>query len=135
MDGDTLLLNLNERWKCSLEFGWIPITTNEAVPDTETYESDYLSHYIEEVKSIIQNKYRVNQLFELREDGQLKELNIDECDFCYDGLEYIYTEKELRFVLYFSHENSTTIGGQLLLEELHKIWPEHRQHLWKSIWF
>jgi hypothetical protein len=134
MDKDTLLLHLNEKWKCDLEFGWIPITSDNTIPNTEIYQSDYLSYYIEEIKAIIRTSYGVDVLFEIKEDGQFKELDINECDFCYDGLEYIYTHKDLRFVLYFSHENSTTIGGELLLEELHRTWPEYRAHLWKSIW-
>ena len=132
MDKDTLLLSLNEKWNCSLPFGWVPITGDETIPNTEIYESAYLSYYIEEIKTLIKKIYGLTTVFQIREDGQFKELNIDECDFYYDGLEYIYTDNELRFVLYFSHENSTTVGGELLLKEIHKIWPEHSDHLWKS---
>jgi hypothetical protein len=133
MDKDTLLLRLNEKWNCSLPFGWIPITSREPVPNTEIYESDYFHHYAEEIKTIIKNMYKQSTLYEIREDGQFKELTINACDFSYDGLEYIYTDDDLNFVLYFSHENSTTVGGKLLLKEIHRIWPECNHHLWKPI--
>ena len=135
MDKDTLLLNLNEKWKCDLQFGWIPIKGDESIPNVEIYESNYFEYYIEEVKRIIKNKLRVTHLFEMREDGQFKELSVDDCDFSYDGLEYMYTNEGLDFVLYFSHEVSSTIGGEALLQEIHSIWPEYRNHLWKPFSF
>jgi hypothetical protein len=130
MDKDTLLLRLNEKWSCSLPFGWIPITSDEDIPDVKIFDSNYLGYYTDEVKKIIKNKFKVNNLFEIREDGHFKKLNIDDCDFSYNGLEYIYTDENLGFVLYFSHESSTTIGGKELLEELQAIWPESNNHFW-----
>src|SRR5687768_11948949 len=109
MDKDLLLLTLNEKWKCSLPFGWIPITGDDHVDNTEIYESDYFSYYIEEVKAIIQSIYHLQTLYQIREDSQLKDLSLEACDFAYDGLEYIYTDASCNFVLYISHENSTTI--------------------------
>jgi hypothetical protein len=93
-----------------------------------------LEYYLEEVKDIIKNVFKIEVLFELREDGQFRNLSIAECDFEYDGLEYIYTDKNLSFVLYFSHENSSTIGGKNLLDEIHKIWPNYNEHFWSPHW-
>ena len=134
MDKDTLLLKLNEKWKCSLEFGWIPITGDDEIANTEVYDSDYFEYYIDEVKKIIENIAETTTIFELREDGRLRELNLIECDFRYDGLEYIYTDRGFSFVLYFSHENSTTVGGERLLHEIHRIWPDYSIHFWKPFW-
>jgi hypothetical protein len=134
MDRDKLILALNKKWHCQIPFGWIPITSDEIIPNTEIYDSNYLDYYIDQLKISIEEIYQSKILFELREDGQFQELNIAECDFSYDGLEYIYTDKELNFVLYFSHEGSTTIGGEELLTEIHKIWPEYNIHFWKPIW-
>jgi hypothetical protein len=72
MDRDTLLLMLNEKWNCTLPFGWIPTTSGEIIPNTEVYDSDYLEYYLEEIKDIIKNVFEVNVLFELREVGSLK---------------------------------------------------------------
>jgi len=116
-----------------LPFGWIPITSDEAIPNVEIYNSTYFDYYIEGIKEIIKNKFKVNQLLEIGEDGHFRELNIDDCGFYYDGLEYIYTDKNFDLVLYFSHENATTIGGRELLAELHKIWPENIKHLWTPL--
>lgn len=131
MDKDTLLLLLNEKWNCTLPFGWIPITSNEIIDHAEIYCSDYFEYYINEVREILKVIFKLSSLYEIREDGQFRELSIGECDFEYDGLEYIYTDTDLNFVLYFSHENSTTIGGKRLIEEIHKIWPDYHFHLWK----
>jgi uncharacterized protein YegP (UPF0339 family) len=131
MDKDTLLLLLNQKWNCTLPFGWIPVTNNEIIADTEIYDSDYLKYYVDEVKEILKETLKISSLYEIREDGQINELTLDECDFEYDGLEYIYTDKNLNFILYFSHENSTTIGGKALLDEIHKIWVDYYLHFWK----
>jgi hypothetical protein len=72
MDKDALLLMLNEKWNCTLPFGWIPITSDEIIPNTEVYDSDYLEYYFEEIKDIIKNVFEINFLFELREDGNLE---------------------------------------------------------------
>ena len=84
------------------------------------------------MKSAIKSLFNSEAIFEIKEDGQLKSCHIDECNFAYDGLEYIYTNAALEFVLYFSHENSTTVGGQKLIAEIHRMWPEYANHLWKS---
>ncbi|PSR54095.1 hypothetical protein AHMF7605_11465 [Adhaeribacter arboris] len=130
MDKDTAILTLNEKWNCDLNFGWVPITSNVAIENVEIYDSSYFQNYIGEIKEIIKINIKENQLLEIREDGQFKEVNIDDCDFYYDGLEYIYTDKNFEIVLYFSHENSTTIGGREIISELHKIWPGYREHFW-----
>ena len=131
MDKDSLLVLLNEKWNCNLAFGWIPITSDETIDNTEIYSSTHFKYYINEVKKILTTVFELSRLYEIREDGQFNELKISECDFEYDGQEYIYTDKNVRFVLYFSHENSTTVGGKILLEEIHKIWPDYRLHFWK----
>jgi hypothetical protein len=131
MDKDSLLLLLNEKWNCNLAFGWIPITSDETIDNTEVYSSAHFKYYINEVKKMLITVFELSCLYEIREDGQYKELTINECDFEYDGQEYIYTDKNVNFVLYFSHENSTTVGGKILLEEIHKIWPDYCLHFWK----
>ncbi|RDC62909.1 hypothetical protein [Adhaeribacter pallidiroseus] len=128
MDKDIALLTLNEKWSCDLSFGWVPITSKEAIENVEIYNSNYFQYYTEEIKEVIKIKLKVIQLLGIREDGQFKEVNIDDCNFAYDGLEYIYTDKNFEFVLYFSHENSTTIGGREMISEIHEIWPEYREH-------
>ncbi|HEX8334981.1 MAG TPA: hypothetical protein VF622_20315 [Segetibacter sp.] len=133
MDKDTVLLTLNEKWDCSLPFGWIPITSDKIIPNVEIYDSNYFVYYVEEIKEVIKTKFKIADLFEIREDGQFLQLNINDCNFSYNGLEYIYTDENLDFVLYFSHENSTTIGGKELLNELRKIWPEYINHLWTPL--
>ena len=133
MDKDTALLMINEKWNCDLDFGWVPITNDDAIENVEIFDSNFFQYYIEEIKEIIKIKFKVIQLIEIREDGLLKELNIDDCEFAYDGLEYIYTDKNFDFVLYFSHEGSTSIGGKELISELHEVWPEFHEHFWAPL--
>jgi len=85
-----------------------------------------------EIAEAITQIFTAPELYELVEDGQASLLTIADCTFYYDGLERLYTDKEFRFVLYFSHESSVTVGGKELLQEIHRIWPEYQQHLWQS---
>jgi len=121
MDKDILMLRLNEKWGCSLACGWIPIRGSETIPNTEIYDANYFNHFTEDIKAAIKSIYDLTSVFEIREDGRLKELTINECDFSCDGLEYIYTDGKLNFVHYCSHEASTTVGGALSIAEIHQI--------------
>ncbi len=100
IDKDFILLTLNEKWKCNIPFGWFPIFGDDEIPGIEIFESNYFSFFVEQVKSIIKDSYFLNTLLEIREDGQIKEMSVDESDFCYDGLEYIYTD--VNFNLFYT---------------------------------
>jgi len=129
-DNDDLMLLLNEKWNCSLPFGWVPITGDLTISNVEIFDSNSFQDVIGQIRGIISGTFEVDWLFEVREDGNFTKVNIADCGLCYDGLEYIYTDPSLEMVLYFSHENSTTIGGKALLAEIHQVWLEYAQHFW-----
>jgi hypothetical protein len=134
VDKDEMLLLLNEKWGCSLEFGWVPITGESRLPDFEIFDSNYFQDIIESVRSLVRNTLELRSLFELREDGRFERISIDECQLGYDGLEYIYTNESLDVVLYFSHETSTTVAGQKLIDGIHELWPQYKDHYWLPHW-
>ncbi|GDX53195.1 hypothetical protein LBMAG27_22420 [Bacteroidota bacterium] len=132
MHEDLLLLTLNEKWKVNIPFGWIPITGDEKIEDTEIYQSYYFGKYITELKEIIQNLFNVSMLYEVVDGGSVERKIIADCEIRYDGLEYLYTDENCRFVIYCSHESSTTIGGKELIDAIHIMWPEYIEHIWTT---
>jgi len=132
MHEDLLILELNARWQWQIPFGWIPISGDEIIADTEIYHANYFDFFESEIMHAIGHIYNLTEVYELVEDGQVGVLPIADCTFYYDGLERLYTDKNFRFMLYFSHENSVTAGGKELLDEIHKIWPEYKHHLWQA---
>jgi hypothetical protein len=132
MTEDLIILKLNDLWDCDIPFGWIPITGNRPIPDTEVYQASHFSDNITNPASVIRKVFDVTDLYEIQEGGLVTEKKIGGCGFSYDGLEYLYTDKDFRFVIYFSHENSVTVGGKDLIEEIHSIWPDYEKHIWTT---
>ncbi|OAQ43505.1 hypothetical protein A5893_17240 [Pedobacter psychrophilus] len=130
MTKDLVLLNLNEKWNCNLPFGWIPITGEKGIPNTEIYQSNHFTEHITNLPDILKDIYDIIEVFEIQESGNMTFKKATECDFVYDGLEYIYTDKKFQFVIYCSHESSITVGGKELLEKIHEVWPDYVNRIW-----
>jgi len=127
---DHVILKLNEIWDCDIPFGWIPISGNRAIPDTEMYQQFHFDAAVSNLSGMIKNIYEVTELYEIQEGGLATLKDARDCGFSYDGLEYMYTDKDFRFVLYFSHECSVTVGGKELIEGIRQAWPDYKQHFW-----
>ena len=131
MSDDMVILELNAKWDCAIPFGWIPMTRlaydAEAV---EVYDADYFNCFEDELKYILKTKFGINDLYEINEGGHVTFISLDDCVFYYDGVEHLYTDTKFRFVIYFSHEDSATLGGETLIDEFRRVWSEYRNHLW-----
>lgn len=128
---DIIILKLNELWDCDIPFGWIPISGDRFVKDTEIYQSDYFNGEVN-IRGVMKHVYGISDIIEIQEGGLVLHKKISECNFYYDGLEYIYTDRDFRFVLYFSHESSVTVGGRKILDTIHEIWPDYKKRIWTS---
>jgi hypothetical protein len=133
MNEDLVILSLNEIWGCEIPFGWIPIYGQKDIPDTEIYQADYFEINIPSPENIIADTYNLTEIYEITEGGRVALTNIYDCRFGYDGLEYLYTDKDFRFVLYFSHESSVTVGGKALINTIHNVWHNYKNHIWTNI--
>jgi hypothetical protein len=135
MTEDLIILSLNEIWKCDVPFGWVPITGDEKIPDTEIYQSNHFQNNIPDISNLLSEVYQVTEVYEIQEGGIVKLKKTADCVFSYDGLEYIYTDKKFQFVLYYSHESSVTVGGKKLIDAIRYYWPEYKNHIWTSPFF
>jgi hypothetical protein len=130
MDSDLLLLLLNNKWGWELPFGWIPMSGEAAIPHTEVYQSEPFEAIELKAIELLKTVFNAEQLYEVDEGGSVESKLLDECVFSYDGLEHLYTNQNGDFMVYFSHEDSVTVGGEELLAALHKIWPAYKNHFW-----
>jgi hypothetical protein len=96
----------------------------------EVYDAFYFEHFEDEVKRMLEIEFDIRSLYEINEGGEVTFVSLEECIFCYDGLEHLYTDEAYSFIIYFSHEDSATLGGEKLIAGFRRIWPEHRNHLW-----
>ena len=132
MTEDLVILKLNEIWECDIPFGWIPITGDKKILNTEIYQSRHFDENILNLAELLKSVYNVTELFEVEEGGRVTLKNSADCYFSYTGLEHLYTDKDFRFVIYFSHESSVTVGGKDLLNFIRNNWPDYKNHIWTS---
>ena len=130
MDYDLLLLRLNAKWNWSLAFSWIPMTGDEKIPHTEIYQAAPFEEAIPQIAELLEALFNSRSVYDVAEDGNVQVRSLDDCSLYYDGLEHLYTNEEGEFMLYFSHEDSVTVGGEKLLAEIHKVWPAHKNNFW-----
>jgi len=130
MDHDLLLLELNAKWRWSLSFSWIPMTGDEEIPHTEIYQADPFDAAIPQPEALLKEIFGLSTVYDIEEFGSVQVKSLPDCAFYYDGLEHLYTNRSGDFMLYFSHEDSVTVGGEKLLAEIHRIWPAYSQHFW-----
>lgn len=123
--------DLREKWGIG-DF-WYPLT--DAKPaDTEAFMDDYFAAEvgIEALKAILRAR-GIERIFELREFDHSPEYQLD-----IEGFNPAYTingegywfAADMDWVIYASHENSITIAGEWLLEEIKKIWPGWEERRW-----
>ena len=131
-DSDTVILELNEKWQVGIPCGWIPIIGNIKINNTKIYRADAFEDKLGEMKLLLKTQFNCNKLYEIEEGGTVKYLDIEECTFSYTGLEYLYSDLNYEIIIYFSHENSITFGGEKFISEIHKLWPDHEKYIWNE---
>lgn len=78
---------------------------------------------------------KVGRVFELREDGSAYETRLADLDPVYTGGEGFWCSAAMDWVLYASHENSLTVGGEWLIVAVKSAWPEWAQYVWTNPFF
>ncbi len=120
INNDDILLALNEKWDCDLPFWWIPISWDRKIDNTKVYNSHIFEKYITNLPWLIKTLYNIDSVFEIEEWWIVSEKLSVNCEFIYNWIEYIYTNKDYEFVIYFSHEDSVTIWWKKMILEIDK---------------
>jgi hypothetical protein len=133
MSEDLVLLELNARWNCDLPFGWVPITGPADNSDELTiYGSDAFAEQFDKdaIRRLLAETFGISAAYEIQEGGAVAFVELNKCVLGYNGLEHMYTDAAFQFLLYFSHEDSVTAGGQRLVGAIHQTWPTYKDYFW-----
>lgn len=98
---------------------WYPLYDCNRI-DIISLESDCLE--VETLKNILM-KNNISKIFEFREDGLIKEINIKKYLF-WDNDDYLpynecfWFDLSMNWIVYKSHEGMTTLGSEWLVKEI-----------------
>jgi hypothetical protein len=80
-----------------------------------THWIDVLPGHEQAIRSMLSAR-GITRLFEIREDGDNYELDLQAASFYYDGAEGYWFAPDLNWMIYASHESSITFGGDWLIQ-------------------
>lgn len=83
--------------------------------------------------SVLQSLVRqrgTRRVWELREHGAQYECDLELFEPVYTGAEGYWSAAPFDWVVYASHENSITVGGWWLIDQVRLRWPAWRAHEW-----
>ena len=117
---------LKERWGIKHRGFWIPLD-GVLREDIEFFNYTVFQKAFgtEKLKVVIKNLGHelINELNEADYDTKV---NVDELK-TYQALELYYTPDNVEWVIYISHENTITFGGQKLLDKIKEQWTDWTQ--------
>lgn len=117
--------------KLNINFGinglyWFPLH-GEKIENCEYFEADVfvkqmgMQHLLDVLKTYD------TQIYELSEVTDVTPITIEEVP-SYDSNEWLYCDENANWVIYFSHENTVTIAGKELLDELKSSWLNWKEY-------
>jgi hypothetical protein len=110
---------------------WYPLTGEECPVDTIAFKSDeFNQHVVLSDFHRILSIHGISWLWELREDYSGEEIIYEKFLPDYTGNERYWTSSELDWLVYASHENSITIAGVWLINEIKATWIEWEKFLY-----
>lgn len=74
----------------------------------------------------------VGQVYELTEfvEHPAYEQDLEACGFRYTGAEGYWCDTGMEWIVYASHEDSITLGGQWLIDRVQESWSAWPEHIW-----
>ena len=79
--------------------------------------------------------HQVDSVWELREYGPEYELESGVLEPIYNGAEGCWCSEGYEWLIYASHESSVTLGGEWLIDEAIRVWPNWDERIWNSPFF
>lgn len=111
---------------------WYPLAGGPKPINVECFEASvFLDKYsLDKLINVIKGlgNLTINSILETDEDSKI---SIDELD-CYCGIEVIYCNDNVDWAIYFSHENTVTLIGQILIDTIKKDWSDWDKY--KDYW-
>lgn len=125
---------LSDVWGIGKHY-WYPLIESNK-EDIISFESSYIfnKEKLSNIKNILL-KHGVTQIYEFRESGLLFKIdNINNYNF-WDSDDYFWNNEgfwfddSMDFIIYISHEETLTFGGEAIIKELKNCWKDWTEHL------
>lgn len=130
---EELVLRLKNEWEVGGQF-WFPLEIKEdeaKPPHAEAFHSGSIAQELtyQRLREILA-AHGITKLFEMREGGDMWEIDLAEFYPSYAGLEGYWFTERVDWLVYASHEITTTISGAWLLPEVKAVWPDWERCVW-----
>lgn len=131
-ESEMLRKELSIRW-CEVGSYWYPLTECDR-EDIIAFTDDFFDEDqdIEKLREILKRR-GIYRIWQLREFDSSPEYEIDTYAFypsyTLDGEGY-WCSNDMDWVIYASHENSITIAGSWLIDEVKSAWKDWKQQVW-----
>ncbi len=125
---------LSDVWGIGKHY-WYPLTESNK-EDLISFESSYIinKEKLSNIKSILL-QMGVTEIYEFRENGLLYKIQkINDYNF-WDSDDYFWNNEcfwfndAMDFIIYISHEETLTFGGEIIIKELKNYWHDWNEHL------
>lgn len=131
---DRLLKRLQVAWGIEQHYWW-PLS-GPRPPHAECFQDHFFTRECSpETLHRILIAHGVSTLFEIPESDDGCSMDVTDLDPCYSGQECFWTDDKLDWIIYASHENSITVGGEWLLKEIKAVWPNWSERIWTTPFF
>jgi hypothetical protein len=114
---------LSQRWGISESY-WYPLTEGAPPADVVALKADLFDREVSlpALRALLRSR-GIERFIELREYGSGYEADVELLEPVYNGAEGYWTDNSGEWVIYASHENSVTLGGQWLIAGVAAAWP------------
>lgn len=129
---ERLWRRLGRRWDVSPTAFWYPLTSDPPPPHAAAFwYHAFDAAILPERLHALLRQGRVRRVWELRSGSAHNQYELDLADVrLSQGLiETYWTSAKMDWLIYASHEDSYTIGGEWLLNGVKRAWPEWEQFI------
>lgn len=132
---DAVLDLLRTRWGIDPAGYWWPLVESDRT-DLLALQAPFFDRAVPPslLQSIVAERDS-GLVWEVREDGTVREIGLELLEPAYDGDEGYWFSPGSDWILYASHESSLTVGGAWLIGRVQELWPEWRAHVWTTPFF
>ena len=125
----TFLESLSKAWGVTNSY-WYPLKPVHRT-DVISFNADEFEHKFgfQKLREIIKNSFEIFEIKEWRDIG--RQIKFEEFEPKYDGDgEGFWFPKNMKWIIYSSHENSISFGGDELIQSIKMNWKDWEQHIW-----
>jgi len=107
------------------------VSDRKDLPPYMTLQAHLIDDRLRRLGTLVSER-GARRLFEIREWGPCFEVDIELVGFEYTAAEGFWFERDPQWMICASHEDSLTIGGEQLVNEIQRAWPDWKELLYRG---